>query len=34
MQVEAKNIQKEKIAMQLVKELKKELLASKYIINK
>ena len=34
MQVEAKNIQKEKIAMQLVKELKKELLASKYMINK
>jgi chromosome segregation ATPase len=34
MQLEAKNIQKEKIAMQLVKELKKELLASKYLLNK
>ena len=34
MQLEAKSIQKEKVAMQLVKELKKELLASKYIINK
>jgi hypothetical protein len=34
MQLEAKSIQKEKIAMQLVKELKKELLASKYLLNK
>ena len=34
MQLEAKSIQKEKVAMQLVKELKKELLASKYLLNK